>query len=155
MSKRSLVDRFVYKITSKPKHCVKVKNPPKTAFEKLSRPQDARQEQYNEWSRHFKVYSGSYLPKDDNKLLKKGWSNRMGKIFQRKSTGQTVRSEQHVETPKHYHWLNLWKKGFTKGEHRKFKEKEFSGEKVYYDEYGRLVSRRDPAHHIYGEENYD
>ena len=40
---RSLIDKIIYSITKKPKHYVEVKNPPKTAKEKLSRPQDARQ----------------------------------------------------------------------------------------------------------------
>ena len=59
MKKKNFIDKIVYNMTSKPKHCVKVRKPPKTALEKLSRPQDARQEQYNRWSRCFKVYSGS------------------------------------------------------------------------------------------------
>ena len=59
-----LIDRFIYSITKKPKHYVEVKNPPKTTAEKLSRPQDARQVQYNRWSKRYKMYSGSYLPKD-------------------------------------------------------------------------------------------
>ena len=45
---RSLIDKIIYSITKKPKHYVEVKNPPKTVKEKLSRPQDARQMQYNE-----------------------------------------------------------------------------------------------------------
>lgn len=45
--KKSLIDKFVYSITEKPKHYVEVKNPPKTVAEKLTRPQDARQVQYN------------------------------------------------------------------------------------------------------------
>ena len=37
---RSLIDKIIYSITKKPKHYVEVKNPPKTAQEKLARPQD-------------------------------------------------------------------------------------------------------------------
>ncbi len=40
---KKIIDKIVFAITKKPKHCVEVKNPPKTAIEKLSRPQDARQ----------------------------------------------------------------------------------------------------------------
>ena len=158
--KRSFIDRFIHSITEKPKHCVKVKNPPRTVLEKLRRPQDARQEQYNRWSRHFKVYSGSYLPQNDRKLIEKGWEDRIttqngGKIIQRKSTGQTVRFEKHGENPKHYHWIALWKKKFSNAEYRKFKNKDFGGQKIYYDEYGNLTSKRDPAHHLYGEQEND
>ena len=37
---RSLIDKIIYSITKKTKHYVEVKNPPKTAQEKLARPQD-------------------------------------------------------------------------------------------------------------------
>ena len=73
---RSLIDKIIYSITKKPKHYVEVKNPPKTAKEKLSRPQDARQMQYNQWSKRYKMYSGSYLPNDHNELRKKGWDKK-------------------------------------------------------------------------------
>ena len=73
---RNLIERIVYLITEKPKHYVEVRNPPKTAREKLARPQDARQMQYNRWSKHYKVYSGSYLPENDRRLLKKGWEDK-------------------------------------------------------------------------------
>ena len=69
-----LVDKIVYRVTKKPKHCVEVKNPPQTAREKLDRPNDARQVQYNNWSKAKHIYSGSYLPKDDKKLLRQGWA---------------------------------------------------------------------------------
>ena len=95
---RSLIDKLIYSITKKPKHYVEVKHPPKTAIEKLARPQEARQMQYNKWSRRFKVYSGSYLPNDHNDLRKKGWkkkraSDNMHHIYQRKSTNQSVRHD--------------------------------------------------------------
>lgn len=64
-----LVDKLIYAITKKPAHYVEVQDPPKTVLEKLARPQDARQLQYNKWSKRYKVYSGSYLPKDENRLL--------------------------------------------------------------------------------------
>ena len=34
---RSLIDKIIYSIAKKPKHYVEVKNPPKTAQEKLAR----------------------------------------------------------------------------------------------------------------------
>ena len=154
---RKLIDKIIYSITKKPKHCVEVKNPPKTAKEKLSRPQDARQEQYNKWSKRYKIYSGSYLPENDRRLLKKGWEDKKalqngGAIMQRKSSGQSIRSERHGQ-PHHYHWLDFWEKPFVNSSHRKFKEKEFCGEKVYYNKYGELTHRGDPEHHIYGDKN--
>ena len=156
---RSLIDKIIYSITKKPKHYVEVKNPPKTAKEKLSRPQDARQMQYNEWSRAHRVYSGSYLPKDDRKLLGKGWEDKKhlqngGKVMQRKSTGQTIRSESHGK-PQHYHWLDFWQKPFVNAKYRKFKEKEFGQKKVYFNKFGQLTNQLDPEHHIYGDEADD
>ena len=157
--KTNIIDKFIYSITTKPKHYVELRNPPKTAIEKLARPQDARQMQYNRWSKRFKVYSGSYLPENDRKLLKKGWEDKKhlqngGKIMQRKSTGQTVRSDWHGN-PHHYHWLDFWEKPFSNSRHRKFKEKEFAGENVYYNQYGQLTNRRNPEHHIYGDKKDD
>ena len=156
---KTLIDKIIYAITQKPRHYVEVKKPPKTVTEKLARPQDARQEQYNKWSRAHKVYSGSYLPKNDRKLIKKGWEDKKllsngGKVMQRKSTGQTIRSESHGK-PQHYHWLDFWEKPFVNFKHRKFKEKEFGGENVYYNKYGQLTHRGDPEHHIYGDETDD
>ena len=152
---RNFIDKIIFSITEKPKHYVEVKNPPKTAREKLARPQDARQVQYNKWSKRFKIYSGSYLPENDRRLLKKGWEDKKllkngGKIIQRKSTGQTVRSDWHGQ-PHHYHWLDLWIKPFVNSQHRHFKKREFSGESVYYDKYGQLTHRGDPEHHLYGD----
>lgn len=157
--KRSKVDRFIYSITKKPKHYVEVRNPPKTAKEKRARPQDARQVQYNKWSRRFKVYSGSYLPENDRRLLKKGWEDKKhlqngGRVIQRKSSGQTVRSETHG-VQHHYHWLDFWKRPFVNSEHRKFKEKDFRRENVYYNKYRELTHKNDPEHHIYGDKKDD
>ena len=157
--KRNLIDRFIYSITKKPKHYVEVKDPPKTIVEKLARPQDARQMQYNRWSKRYKIYSGSYLPENDRRLLKKGWEDKKhmqngGKIMQRKSTGQTIRSEWHNQ-PHHYHWLNFWEKPFINSKYRKFKNKEFSQEKVYYDKFGQLTNQHDPDHHLYGDRKDD
>ena len=154
---KSWIDKLVYKITQKPTHYKEVKNPPKSIIGKLLRPQDARQIQYNNWSKAHKVYSGSYLPNDDRKLTEKGWDDKKilqngGKVIQRKSTGQTVRSETHGK-PHHYHWLDFWEKPFTNSSYRKFKNKDFSGQNVYYDKYGNLTHRGDPKHHIYGEKN--
>ncbi|MBQ7364483.1 MAG: hypothetical protein IJW46_02670, partial [Clostridia bacterium] len=96
--KHSMIDRLIYAVTQRPKHYVEVKNPPRTAAEKLAHPQDARQMQYNRWSKRYKIYSGSYLPENDRRLLKKGWEDKKslqngGTIIQRKSSGQTIRSE--------------------------------------------------------------
>ena len=157
--KKSIIDRFIYLITQKPKHYVEVRNPPRTTIGKLLRPQDARQMQYNKWSKRYKVYSGSYLPENDRRLLKKGWEDRKflkngGIILQRKSTGQTVRSDWHGK-PHHYHWLDFWEQPFINAQHRKFKSREFGGERVYYNQYGQLISYRDPAHHLYGDKEDD
>ena len=123
MAKKRLIDRLIYSVTKKPKHYVKVKNPPRTAKEKLSRPQDARQMQYNRWSERYKIYSGSYLPNDHSDLTKKGWrkkkaSDNTHHIYQRRSTNQTVRhDDERVKkdgtiAPSHWHWLVWWKPYF-------------------------------------------
>lgn len=67
-----------------------------------------------------------------------------------KSSGQTIRSEWHGQ-PHHYHWLDFWIKPFVNSKHRKFKEREFSGERVYYNKYGQLTHQGDAEHHIYGD----
>lgn len=154
-----LIDRLIYKITKKPTCYVEVKKPPQTALEKLLRPQDARQVQYNNWSKAKKVYSGSYLPKDKNLLYNKGWTpiddigNENHKVIQRNSTNQMIRYDNHSDKPPHAHWLEWDKKGFTKKEYRIFKNDEFSCKKVYHNKYGELVSRINPEHHIYFEES--
>ncbi len=153
---RKWIDKFVYKHTEKPSHYKEVKNPPTTTIGKLLRPQDARQVQYNNWSKAHHVYSGSYLPKNDRELTKNGWENKKtlqngGKVIQRKSTGQTVRSETHGK-PHHYHWLNYWEKPFNNSSYRQIKNQEFKGQKVYYNKYGELTHRGDPEHHIHGDE---
>ena len=155
---KSVIDKIIYKITKKPTHYKEVKNPPKTIIGKLLRSQDARQVQYNNWSKAHKVYSGSYLPVNDRDLIQKGWEDKKlfqngGKVIQRKSTGQTVRSEMHGQ-PHHYHWLDFWEK-FTNSNYRKFKNKEFGGQNVYYNKYGELTHKGDPGHHLYGDKNYD
>lgn len=76
MKMYSFIDRWVYRNSQKPKHYIEVKDPPKTVMEKFSRPQDARQMQYNKWCRRYKIYSGSYLPENDRRLLKKGWEDK-------------------------------------------------------------------------------
>lgn len=45
------IDKIVYHLTDKPKGYKKVNNPPKNTIQKLLRPNDARQEQYNNWLR--------------------------------------------------------------------------------------------------------
>ena len=157
--KRKMIDRLIYSITTKPRQYVEVKKPPRTTREKLARPQAARQLQFNRWSRRFKIYSGSYLPENDRRLLKKGWEDKKplsngGTIMQRKSTGQTIRSESHG-APHHYHWLDFWLRPFKNSQHRRFKSKEFSGKKVYFNKYGERTNKIDPEHHLYGDKKDD
>jgi hypothetical protein len=158
-----LIDRFIYSITTKPKHYVEVKNPPKTTREKLARPQDARQMQYNRWSRRYKVYSGSYLPKDHNDLIKKGWkskkvSDSQHHFYQRKSTNQTIRYDDDRINNRgkfekgHYHWYIWWKNYFGKKTEKHFRKKQRNNnntEKVYYNEYGEKTSFGNWDHHIF------
>ena len=47
-----LIDKLIYRLTRKPKGYKCVNNPPKTSLEKMLRPQDARQVQYNEWLKY-------------------------------------------------------------------------------------------------------
>ena len=159
--KRNLIDRFIYSITEKPKHYVEVKAPPKTAVEKLARPQDARQIQYNRWSKRYKIYSGSYLPNNHNDLYKKGWnkkraSDNMHHIYQRKSTNQTVRHDDErinkngTIIPSHWHWLVWWKPYFGEKTRDRFKNAK-NREKLYYDKYGSKVSKNNRDHHIHKE----
>lgn len=154
---KSIIDKIIYKITKKPKYYKEVKRPLKTFFEKLFHPQDARQIQYNNWSKVHKVYSGSYLPKDKNVLVKKGWEiqqvgNDKHQVLQRKSTCQTVRYDNHGGCKPHAHWLNWWEKNVKANEYRKFKARDYSGEKMYYNKYGELTSRRNQDHHLYFED---
>lgn len=155
MKKNNPIDRLIYVITKKPSHYVEVKNPPKTPFEKITRPSDARQVQYNQWCKRYKMYSGSYLPENDRRLLKKGWEDKKslqngGIIMQRKSTGQTIRSEEHGK-PHHYHWIDFWEKPFVNSRHKKFQRKEFMGKKVYFNRYGQLTNKNDFNHHLFGD----
>ena len=158
---RNLIDKFVFSITKKPKHYVEVKNPPKTTKEKLARPQDARQMQYNRWSKRYKMYSGSYLPNNHNDLNKKGWnkkraSDNMHHIYQRKSTNQTVRHDDErikkdgTLAPSHWHWLVWWRPYFGRKTRKRFNDAKKS-EKNYYNKYGAQVSQNDKSHHIYKE----
>ena len=151
---KKLIDKIIYKITKKPTHYKEVRNPPKTTIGKLLRPQEARQVQYNNWSKAHNVYSGSYLPHDNEKLEKQGWEkqkvgNESHQVMQRKSTNQTVRYDNHGGKEPHAHWYNWWKKDITPSEYRKLKKSDYSGENVYYNKYGELTSRRSEDHHIY------
>ena len=160
---RSLIDKFIYKITKKPKYYVEVNNPPTTAKEKLARPQDARQMQYNRWSKRFKIYSGSYLPKDHNDLCDKGWkkkkvSSTTNHFYQRKSTNQTVRYDDDrvnrygQSEPGHYHWYIWWKNYFGKETEKRLRKNQYKNkkrEKIYYNKYGEKTSFSNPDHHIY------
>ena len=149
---QKFIDQWVYNHSKKPRHCVEVRNPPKTAKEKKARPQDARQIQYNKWSKHFKVYSGSYLPKDHNKLKKKGWENATDKFvrnnkatnpsafYRRKSTNQWVRNDQD-----HWHWYNWW---LGDVDHKKLKKQD----SLYYDKYGECCIKGSQESHLKGED---
>ena len=163
MKTRKFIDQWVYNHSKKPRHCVEVRNPPKTAKEKMARPQDARQIQYNKWSRRYKVYSGAYLPKDHNDLIKKGWkrkkvSDTTHHFYQRKSTNQTIRYDDDRINNRgrfekgHYHWYIWWKNYFGKKTEKCFRKKQRDNnntEKVYYNEFGEKTSLSNPDHHIF------
>ena len=146
---KSLVDKIIYLITKKPEHYVEVKNPPRTPREKLARPQDARQMQYNAWSKKFQVFSGSYLPYRRKELLKQGWrcenSNPpFNETYVRRSTGQTVlyHAKQTVngETKStHYHWKNPAADSLPKTQKK---------ENYYFDKFGDICMRGSPESHI-------
>lgn len=160
---RSYIDRFIYSITKKPKHYVKVKNPPRTIAEKLARPQAARQMQYNRWCKRYRIYSGSYLPKNPASLKRKGWkkksiSDSKHYFYQRKSTNQTIRYDCDTYDRKgnfikaHYHWYVWWRNYFGKTIEERLRKKQYKNngnEKVYYNEYGQKTSFSNPDHHIY------
>ena len=111
------MDQWVYRHTQKPTHYVRVKNPPRTDAEKKTRPQDARQEQFNRWCARYRVYCGSYLPAAHRDLLGNGWDDTThpnGRKYRpqiveytRRSTQQRVVHHEEDETSyEHYHWLN-------------------------------------------------
>ena len=152
--KRNFIDQYIYSITKKPAHYVEVRNPPRTAKEKLARPQDARQLQYNRWSKQHQVYSGSYLPFRAEELLKRGWiyenKNKSRASFNteyiRKSTGQHVlRHGRHIDQrtgrpqPTHYHWKNPAAKRLPKSQQK---------EEYYFDRFGEICARDTPESHI-------
>lgn len=148
---KSLIDKIIYRITRKPECYKEVKAPPRTDVEKLLRPQDARQLQYNRWSRFYRVYSGSYLPKDRNKLEKKGWENATPSsinfdnpttpvFYKRKSTKQWVRYDRDKQ---HWHWYNWWKEAFPfKNDKKQLK--------IYLDKYGEVCIKGKTESHIDG-----
>ena len=126
---------IIYHITEKPKTYLHI-DKPKTF-------QDYRQIQYNNWCTWYKVYCGSYLPKNRKHLLKKGFIRvfdnylKNGEKYKRKSDGQIIRYDFEVYDkkykPAHYHWL---------------KDDQF-----YYDKYGNScrylkISKCDFEHHI-------
>ncbi len=145
--KTSKIDRWVYSHTKKPLHYREVRKPPKTPKEKRERPQDARQVQYNRWSKHFKVYSGSYLPKDETKLLKQGWKDETKEngiggentLYRRKSTNQLVRND-HDEKP--WHWYNFFGK---KLDHKKLRKNRNT---MYLNKYGEPCGKDSEDSHI-------
>ena len=148
---RSLIDKIIYSITKKPKHYIEVRNPPETIRGKLARPQDARQVQYNKWSKAHQVFSGSYLPYQVRDLEHRGWEtkrdskNAYETEHFRKSTGQHVlRHGRHINKngqlePTHYHWKNLNAESLSK------KEKKLN---YYLDKYGSVCARKSEESHI-------
>lgn len=148
---KSLIDKIIYRITRKPECYKEIKAPPRTDVEKLLRPQDARQLQYNRWSGFYRVYSGSYLPKDRNKLEKKGWENTTPPsinfdkpttlvFYKIKSTKQWVRYDRDKQ-----HWYNWWKEAFPRTIMRKDKKAP-----VYLDKYGEVCIKGKTESHIDG-----
>ena len=152
--KKMSINQYIYSITKKPAHYVEMRNPPRTVKEKLARPQDARQLQYNRWSKQHQVYSGSYLPFRGEELLKRGWryenKNKSGESFNteyiRKSTGQHVlRHGKHIDRrtgkpqPTHYHWKNPNAKRLPKSREK---------EEYYFDIFGEICARKSPESHI-------
>lgn len=150
---KSIIDRIIYKITQKPPHYKEVKNPPRTAIEKLLRPQAARQVLYNKWSIAHQIYSGSYLPYSQKELLKQGWvilptkdnKTPYNKRLIKKRTGQNIlRHETHTKQNgtierTHYHWLNPDTDGLSKKKRND----------VYYiDKYGEICARGSFESHI-------
>src|SRR5574344_50773 len=132
---------FVYSLTKKPTHYVHVDDPNSL--------QDLRQIQYNNWCKRKAVYNGSYLPKNPETLLRKGWNEfvnphcRKNKHdhFKRKSTGQIVRydfykiDERSGEPEdEHYQWYH----DSTKTYHRA----------PLNDRYGRECEAKKPESHL-------
>lgn len=144
MGLRKLVNQWVYKHSRKPEHYKRVKSPPKTISEKIKRPQDARQQQYNNWCKRYGVYNGSYLPENHKSLLRKGWediTNPNGKKhrpditeYLRKSTQQkVVHHDEKDGFDKHYHWYNIRSK---------------NKDDYYLDRYGDPCKKGKPKTHI-------
>lgn len=127
----------VYRCTEKPTHYVHV-DKPKTM-------QEHRQVQYNNWCKAKGVYNGSYLPKNPDTLLRKGWTesthvnNISGKRhFSRKSFGQIVRFDpENNNQIDHYHWHNP---SPTKTGHKVKTE--------YLDRFGQPCTKYDDQHHL-------
>ena len=135
------IDKLIYNTTKKPIEYKRVSNPPKTTLDKLLDPQNARQQQFNNWCKRKEVYCGSYLPENPDTLLKKGWKettspkNKTNKIreFQRNSTKQIVRyDDKKIVKGKledeHYHWLR--EKSIEEG---RFLKK--NNDKMYYNSF--------------------
>ena len=152
MKKKSFIDKLIYHITKKPDCYKRVKNPPQTLLQKLLHPQQARQQQYNDWCIKYGVYCGSYLPENPNTLLKKGWNetthpnNKTGdhRDFQRKSTKQTVRFDNQKYKngkceDKHYHWNNA-----TTTQSKRA----LTNDKKYLDRYGNPCAKDSPESHL-------
>lgn len=147
----ALIDKIIYYTTKKPTHYQRVKKPP-FGLNKLLHPKKARQQQYNNWSKKHKVYSGSYLPQNPNTLLRQGWKEitssknktNMQRDFQRKSTKQLVRHDKetskkgkHIDA--HYHWYNAT----SIAERRKV-----PNEKKYFNKYGKSCAKGSPESHL-------
>ena len=107
--------------------------------------------QYNRWSKHHQVYSGSYLPYQTKDLENRGWKteHRSDNAYEtehiRKSTGQHVlRHGKHInrygqlETT-HYHWKNPNAEGLSKNKKKA---------NYYFDKYGNVCARKSDESHI-------
>ena len=132
-----LFNRYVYNHTLKPEHYVHVDKPLTL--------QEYRQIQYNRWCKRYAIYNGSYLLKDSNTLLRKGWvesthqlDNSGDKEFTRKSSKQRVRFE-HAKNDQidHYHWFNP---------NPTIRNKKYKTE--YLDRYGMPCTKKDDCHHL-------
>lgn len=151
--KKSWIDKLIYRATKKPKCYKEIRKPPKTVLDKLLRPQEARQEQYNKWSKAHQVYSGSYLPYRSEELIKQGWKEKnipkkqvsFNQEYIRKSTEQHIlrhgrhRNRAGKIEKTHYHWKNPEAEKLTK------KEK---NENYYFNKYGEICARESEESHI-------
>lgn len=154
--KHSGIDAEIYAITQKPTHYREVRNPPQTDAEKRTRPQDARQVQFNRWCIANQVFCGSYLPYRSEDLVRCGWEKKgdgnksqspLFSEWRRKSSGQQVlRHMRHINhhgklEPTHYHWRNP--EGIPAGKTRAPRDI------AYLNKYGEVVARGTTDSHLW------